>query len=116
MMITERIQAVIHALEVSGARWLNYVALTVMVVALGVWYDTHCYHNFSAPEAMDAAQVARNLADGKGFSTEVVRPFSVYLLQKHNRNQPASQASGTNAVDSAEVYGPHPDLANAPLY
>ena len=116
MMISERIQAAIHALEVRGGRWLNYAVLTLMVLALVVWYDTHCYRNFNAPEAMDAAQVARNLAEGKGFTTEVVRPFSVYLLQKHNRNQAANQASATNALDTAEVYGPHPDLANAPLY
>jgi hypothetical protein len=116
MMISERIQAFIHALEVRGGRWLNYAALALLVLGLGVWYDTHCYHNFNAPEAMDAAQVARNLAEGKGFTTGVIRPFSVYLLQKHNRNLSVDQASGTNGVDTAEVYGPHPDLANAPLY
>jgi hypothetical protein len=68
------------------------------------------------PEAMDGAQVARNLAEGRGFTTKVIRPFDVYLLQKHNRNRLAEQVSGTNIVDAAEIYGPHPDLANAPLY
>ena len=33
---------------------------------------------------MDAAQVARNVAEGKGFSTHFIRPFSVYLIEKHN--------------------------------
>ena len=119
MMIAERIQALIHNLEVGGARRLNYVALTLAVLGLGVWYDTHCYHNFNAPEAMDAAQVARNLSEGNGFTTEFIRPFSVYLIQKHNRAlmlEPTAGNNGTNLVDYAEIYGRHPDLANAPLY
>jgi hypothetical protein len=116
MFITERIQAVIHALEVRGARWLNYAALTLIVLALAVWYDTHCYHNFSAPAAMDAAQVGRNLAEGKGFTTECIRPFSIYLLQKHNGAAIASKAPGMIRADPGEVYGRHPDLANAPVY
>jgi 4-amino-4-deoxy-L-arabinose transferase-like glycosyltransferase len=116
MMLTERIQTLIHKLEEeSGARWLNYLALLAAVAALALWYDTHCYLNFSAPEAMDAAQVARNIAEGHGYSTEFVRPFSVYLLQKHHRPA-AGEVADTNAVDAAQVYVPHPDLANAPLY
>jgi len=117
MMIPDRIQALIHKLEVEGgARWLNYVTLMVAVMALAVWYDTHCYVAFRSPEAMDAAQVARNLAEGKGFTTEFIRPFSIFVLQKHNHAQAANPAAGTNTVDYAKVYGPHPDLANAPLY
>lgn len=116
-MILERIQAAIHKLEVdSGARWLNYLVLALAVLALGVWYDTHCYHSFKSPAAMDAAQVARNLAAGKGFSTECIRPFSIYLLQRHGGLAAAAGGSATNIVDSGRVYGPHPDLANAPLY
>ena len=117
MMIPDRIQALIHKLEVEGgARWMNYLALMVAVMALAVWYDTHCYVAFRAPEAMDAAQVARNLAEGKGFTTEFIRPFSIYLLQQHNHVPAAKPAAGANAVDDGRVYGPHPDLANAPLY
>ncbi len=118
MLILERIQSVIHKLEVeAGARWLNYLALLLAVAALAVWYDTHCYQDFNTPEAMDVAQVARNLAAGRGFSTEFIRPFSIYLLQQHRRGQGQAKACTTNnAPDYAEVYGPHPDLANAPLY
>src|ERR1039457_4586757 len=111
MMMAERIQMLIHKLEVGGARALNYLALTVAVLSLAVWYDLHCYHNFSAPEAMDAAQVARNLSEGNGFTTEFIRPFSVYLLKKSNHAWPPKQTAGTNTVDLR-----HPDLANAPLY
>ena len=115
MLTVERIQAVIHKLEVdTGARWLNYLVLTLAIMLLGVWYDTHCYHSFNAPAAMDAAQVARNLATGKGYSSECVRPFGLHLLQQHNGA--AAQAPGTNEVDAATVNALQPDLANAPLY
>lgn len=113
MINSERIQALIHKIEVeTGHRWLNYLAMFLAVLALAVWYDTHCYQNFNSEEAMDAAQVGRNLAEGKGFSTEYVRPFDLYLLQKHNAKASGSPA----AADPARLNGPHPDLANAPLY
>jgi hypothetical protein len=115
MQIAERIQAVIYALEVGrGARWLRALALVTTVVALAVVYDSLAYHNFSAPEAMDAAQVARNVSEGKGFTTDFIRPFSIYLVQKYNRNNADSVA--TNFTDFAQVNAGHPDLANAPVY
>src|ERR1039458_9312838 len=117
MMIAERTQALIHKLEVEGgARWLNYLALTVAVLSLAIWYDLHCYRNFANPEAMDAAQVARNLSAGNGFTTEFIRPFSVYLIQKHNHASAPNPTALTNAFDFAQIQGRHPDLANAPVY
>ena len=114
MIISERIQTLIHKLEVeSGARWQNYLMMMLAVLALAVWYDTHCYHNFDSAEAMDAAQVGRNLSEGKGFSTEYIRPFDIYLLQRRNGT---TVGGGTGAGDPARLNGRHPDLANAPLY
>jgi hypothetical protein len=114
-MMSERIQAFIHKLESdAGARWMNYCVLVLLVLALAVWYDVHCYHNFNSPEAMDAAQVGRQLAQGHGFTTDCVRPFSVHLLQEHNHASLANLV--TNGVDTAGVFGRHPDLANAPVY
>src|ERR1039457_587296 len=108
MMIAERTQALIHKLEVEGgARWLNYLALTVAVLSLAIWYDLHCYRNFANPEAMDAAQVARNLSAGNGFTTEFIRPFSVYLIQKHNHALAPDNVSATNAADFAQLQGRH---------
>src|ERR1035437_5543951 len=117
MINAERIQELIHKLEVdSGVRRLNYLVLTLAVVALAVWYDTHCYRNFASPEAMDAAQVGRNLAEGHGFKTEFIRPFSIYLMQKHNHALHPAEGLSTNDFDFAQIKGLHPDLANAPVY
>jgi hypothetical protein len=117
MMIREQIQSAIHKLEVGvGASFLKYVTLAVAVLSLGVLYDLCAYHSFNSPEAMDAAQVARNLSEGRGFTTDFIRPFSIYLLQQHNRAAQSSGQQPTNAADAAQLDGSHPDLANAPVY
>ena len=77
-MPTPRIQELIHKLEVGGgARVLQYIMLAVLVAGLVFIYDLRAYKGFAAPEAMDAAQVARNLEEGNGFSTDFIRPFSL---------------------------------------
>lgn len=116
-MATPRIQELIHKLEVGGgAKVLQSIMLVVVLVALVFIYDLRAYRGFSAPEAMDAAQVARNLESGRGFSTDFIRPFSLYLLQTHNLVAHPELALSTNNVDLAKINSPHPDLANAPLY
>ncbi|HEY2330078.1 MAG TPA: glycosyltransferase family 39 protein, partial [Verrucomicrobiae bacterium] len=116
-MASQQIQDLIHKLEVgAGRRVLQYVMLAVLVLALVFIYDIRAYHCFTDPEAMDAAQVARNLEEGRGFSTDFIRPFSLYLVQKHNLAANPGRALSTNLVDSARVRGTHPDLANPPVY
>ncbi len=117
MRIAEQVQSIIHTLEVGrGARVVSVLVILSAFVALAVLYDTRVYHSFNSPEAMDAAQVARNLAGGHGFTTDYVRPFSIYLVQKHNRAAQPAEGFSTNVTDFAQVNAPHPDLANAPLY
>ena len=85
MPLAELIQRLIHKLEVgAGSRYLRIVVLALGVVALGFLYDLHAYRNLAAPEAMDAAQLARNISEGKGYTTLFIRPFSLYLVQNHN--------------------------------
>lgn len=116
-MITMRVQEWLHKLEVGGgAKVLQYIMLAVVLVALLFVYDIRAYRGFTAPEAMDAAQVARNLESGRGFSTDFIRPFSLYLVQQHNLAANPELALSTNTTDLAKINGPHPDLANPPLY
>jgi len=117
MIMQERLQAAIHMLEVGfGVRIIRWLMISVILLALALLYDTRAYHNFDSPEAMDSAQLARNIAEGRGYTTEFVRPFSLYLIQKHNRAMHLADFASTNFVDAAQIYVPHPDIANAPLY
>ena len=99
------LQGTIYRLESGrGARMIRLALALLVFCGLAVYYDTHFGVNFRGEEAMDSAQVARNLAEGRGFSTRYVRPFSLYLL--------ARQGAGAKTLQEAA----HPDLANAPAY
>src|SRR5271154_2419265 len=115
-MSSQLIQMLIHKLEVgAGSRYLRIIALALGVVALVFLYDIRAYRNLSAPEAMDAAQLARNISEGKGYTTLFIRPFSLYLVQNHNQGK--TQFALTNAnPDFARIRTAHPDLANPPVY
>ena len=55
-MISERIQHLIHLVEVGRfSRWLQLLPLAAAVVGLAVLYDLTEYRGFNSPEAMDAA-------------------------------------------------------------
>jgi len=99
-----RLQEIIHAIEQGPAyRYLSYVVGVIFFATITVFYDSALYRNLSTVEGMDAAQLARNISQGKGYTTDFVRPFSIYLLQKHRGE--------TNALPEL-----HPDLANPPAY
>jgi len=98
------LQEMIHRFtEGSGSRWLNMFLVLFGMIGLGIWYDLAAYKNLSTIEGMDAAQVARNLGQGKGFTTQFVRPLSIHLVRQHRS-------------DHSPQLGRHPDLANPPLY
>jgi len=110
------VQKLIHQLEIgAGRRVVRVAVLTLVVMALAVWYDLRAYRNFSAPEAMDTAQLARNIADGKGYTTLFIRPLSLYLVQQNNQARLAGAPVAAGA-DFALIQTAHPDLANPPVY
>ena len=99
------LQDVIHKLTAgSGARAITAAVVFFGMVGLAVWYDLAAYKNLSTIEGMDAAQLGRNIAEGRGFTTHFVRPLSIHLIKTH-------RADGDALLAEA-----HPDLANAPLY
>jgi hypothetical protein len=109
--MTPHLQEFIHRFEVGeGARWLRgAVALLAFLVVAGL-YVLFEYENLSRPTAMDAAQVARQIARGEGFTTRFIRPFSIRLLEER------AVALEEPTEDSGRLHEPHPDLANPPLY
>jgi len=116
MYIGELVQNLIHKLEVgAGRRVLRTLVLILGVLALVVLYDLRAYQNLSAPEAMDTAQLARNIADGKGYVTLFIRPLSLYLVQTENEEKRVNAPVSAGA-DFAQLQSGHPDLANPPVY
>ena len=112
-MLYIRFMRLVVRLEETG--YLRYFLLTLAVAGLFLGYNLRNFQDMSNPEAMDTAQVARNLAEHKGFSTLFVRPFSVCLLQRTATEKYGPQKLGTKE-DRGMLLGMHPDLANPPVY
>src|SRR5215471_9143293 len=110
------LQEAIHKLEVAGGMRHLKIGLAVLaVIAVIGLYNIQSFKNMSTQEAMDSAQLARNIAEGRGYTTWFVRPFSMFLIKRHNQSQnkspdPAQGESRTN------IKGMHPDIANPPVY
>ncbi|MCL5095932.1 MAG: glycosyltransferase family 39 protein [Candidatus Omnitrophica bacterium] len=99
------LQEWIHKFEEGeGVRLIKKFAVALALLALVIVYNVRQGRNFLSAEAMDAAQLARNIAEGKGFTTQFVRPLSIFLVQKSHTDKNPMLDEG------------HPDLANAPLY
>src|ERR1051325_2480297 len=100
-----RLQEWIHRLEVGGGtKYVRALAVVAGFLALMALYDSFCFRHFANPEAMDAAQLARNVAFGKGFTTSFVRPFSIALTRAQRADRSPLLKEG------------HRDISNAPLY
>ncbi|HXC34520.1 MAG TPA: glycosyltransferase family 39 protein [Candidatus Acidoferrales bacterium] len=110
------LQDIIHYIEVgAGKRYLRFLLPCILVLGLALLYDFRVWTNLSAPDAMDSAQLARNIADGKGYTTLFIRPLSIALVQA--RNQGNGVASSVDQTpDYARLKSSHPDLANPPVY
>lgn len=79
------------AIFVLGAICLSFLYLFVQ------------FKGMNSAEAMDNAQLARNIAEGKGFVTDNIRPLSVWLFRKNNPDQKVNLEA-------------HPDVINPPVY
>ena len=110
------IQDLIHKFEEKSTVGKQVVFVVLLTVFIVLCYNWRAYRNMGTQEAMDAAQVGRNIAEGRGFSTQFIRPFSIYLIKAHNQTRMI--ASETNArPDYAQLKdNRHPDLANPPVY
>lgn len=115
------LQSWVHRFETLWNGWGWRISLGgLLIVLLLVGYNWRSFHNLSNPEAMDAAQVGRNLARGRGYTTQFIRPFSIYLIKKRNLarfgDSSAEVASDPAQLKGTHPEGLHPDLANPPLY
>lgn len=111
-----QLQTFLHQLEEgAGKRFFRIGILSIALLLLVFNYNHGAFKNMSNPESMDSAQLARNIATGKGYTTSFIRPLSVYLVK---RTQDAKTKSGSLDVvtDPGLLNTGHPDLANPPVY
>ena len=91
--------------EGSTATLIRFVGIALGFVGLAVLYNIHNQQSIPPQEAMDTAQVARNLAEGKGYTTLSIRPLALALLHQHS---PKSVAS----LPEKQM----PEVSNPPVY
>ena len=95
------VQAFIHALEQGKLAPLMTRILTVVaLLAVALIYLGWNFRGFAIPEAMDQAQIARQIATGHGWTTKLIRPLAIWQIES-NLNAPPK--------------GDFPDTFNAPL-
>lgn len=108
-------QEIIHRFEHGGGMRYARIGLAVLaVIGFVVAYNLRAFKNFSTLEAMDAAQLARNIAEGQGYTTLCVRPVSMYLVRRINEK--TGRPGGGGVPDYARIRAPHPDTVNPPVY
>ena len=96
-----RVQSFIHALEQGRfAAWLRGVVVAVVIIGVALIYLGWRFRGFDVPEAMDQAQVAREIARGHGWSTQLIRPLALWQLEANGLPLPKDR---------------FPDTYNAPL-
>jgi Ca2+/Na+ antiporter len=98
-----RIQDLIEQIEVKrGAQLLRTISFFVIALLVMLLYAQVQFLGLREPEAMDMGQVARNLKQGRGFVTDVIRPYELWYFRFHRKQQ----------VDLAAM----PELVHAPVY
>ncbi len=60
-----------------------------VLIGVGLLLLLARFRGFYHPEAMDAAQASRQLADGKGFTTRNIRPLALWQIGQHRGAQPS---------------------------
>lgn len=83
-------------------RWWRRVILFLLVGSFFSFYGLREYKNLSNPEAMDMAQLARNISQGRGYVTDYLRITSLAIVKE--------QTGGDARINN------HPDIVNPPLY
>lgn len=61
--------------------WLVRIALFLLVVGLSAYIGIREFNGLRTFEAMDVAQQARQLAEGKGFTTLLIRPLALWQIR-----------------------------------
>lgn len=83
----DSIQKYVHALEAGQfAPWIKRALALVAIAGLSLFYLLHEFRGLATSQAMDQAQIGRELLAGHGFATKLIRPRAVGQLREHNRD------------------------------
>ncbi len=80
MALETNLQTFLHAFEQGrAATWVRRILIALLVGLLALMWFGFKFNGFSVPEAMDQAQIGRQIANGQGFTTLYARPLAMHL-------------------------------------
>ncbi len=103
------VQGLVHDLEQGSlAIMVRRTLLIVGVIAITAIYIIFKFRGLEHGMGMDQAQIAREIARGKGFTTQTIRPLALAQLEDHGK-----QIDGNRFPDT--YHAPLNPLVEAPL-
>ncbi len=107
------LQDFIHSIEIgTGRSWLFRASLAGAAVLLVLVYMASQFRGLGHVESMDAAQIARNIASGQGYTTDVIRPLAIWQLQRWEQRDEKQTKVIIHPIDPFRF----PDTLNPPVY
>ena len=100
------IQRFVHGLEAGGfAIWIRRGLIATAILTI-VIYHMWNFRGLATSQAMDQAQIGREIVNGRGWRTNVVRPRAIAQLQRAGHNVDEKVSYDT-------YHAPLPSLVNA---
>lgn len=77
-----QVQSAVHSLDQGRVAFLIKAGMfSVLIIGLSLVYLMIHFTGLGTPTAMDMAQISRNLAAGKGYTTRYIRPLALGIVQ-----------------------------------
>jgi hypothetical protein len=105
MLATDvRVQSTVRSLDQGRlGRFVKGAMFAALIASLSLLYLFVQFNGLATADAIDQAQIARRLADGKGFTTDYIRPLAISLVRREGE---------TNPLDLRQF----PDFFQSPLH
>lgn len=85
----EFIQRMVHTFETGApAVWIRRALVVATILGLSLFYLVHEFRGLATSQAMDQAQIGREIARGHGWQTQFARPRAIGQLLTHGKNVP----------------------------
>ena len=123
------VQDLVYNIDMGGGfRLVQFGLYSLFVIVIILIYTATQFRAFSEPEAMEYAQLARNMSRSEGMTTQVVRPSSIRFLIENGKMVSArteaevkkDQENADTADEAVEAGHPqimsHPDILHPPVY
>lgn len=86
MALETAVQGGVHSIDQGRVRqWVLRVVVATAIIGLGLFWLLVKFNGFVVADAMDQAQIARQIASGQGFTTLYARPLVLHMLAGRGR-------------------------------